>query len=284
MKESVSFWRRTAGLYLSAAPMDADDADTAAMPSDAIEPDASVLPAHGNRQQLYLLCEAIDLVVSAQGYNSPAVAPLLHALIGTVRLLRATPQGAAEQVSQEASEQEPTEPAKPAPEQAADVQPGGDSVTEPEQEPEATESEPPQEALSQRVVATERKVAALTDAVSRLVEHLERRRWTASPAERRGEVRLPGVDAAVFIDRQRYRVLDWSKSGFCIQVGEGELLGRRRFAFRFTLELLDETIEFQGFAIPMRREGTRFAARFVQLDRAVEDKLAQVVQRLAGGA
>lgn len=283
MRESVSFWRRTAGLYLSAAPIGSDDIEADTMSSDAVEPDMSVLPTNGNRQQLYLLCEAIDLVVSAQGYNSPAVPPLLHALIGMVRLLRAAPGATTEPASEATPERADAGPAQPEPGQT-EGQAGTNAEGADGAEPEAMDVAPAQEVLNRRVAATERKVAALTDAVSRLVEHLERRRWTASPAERRGEVRLPGVDAAVFIDRQRYRVLDWSRSGFCIQVGEAEMLGRRRFAFRFTLELLDETIEFQGFAIPMRRDGTRLAARFVQLDPAVEEKLAQVVQRLAGGA
>lgn len=288
MRDNVSFWRRTAGLYLSAAPMGPDDTATGAMSSDTVEPDASVLPVDANRQHLFLLCEAIELVVSAQGYNSPALPPLLHALIGIVRLLRVAPGAAADQVSETPPEQDvaapgPAESTPPQTEAKATAETEADAEDVAASAPGAEETVPAREELNRRVAATERKVAALTDAVSRLVDHLERRRWTASPAERRGEVRLPGVDAEVFIDRQRYRVLDWSKSGFCIQVGEGEMLGRRRFAFRFVLELLDETIEFQGFATPMRRDGTRLAARFVQLDPAVEEKLAQVVQRLAGG-
>lgn len=85
MRDSVSFWRRVAGLYLSAAPIGPDDFVDDAMSPETVHPDASALPAGGSRQQLFLLCEALDLVVSAQGYNSPAVPPLLHALIGTVR-------------------------------------------------------------------------------------------------------------------------------------------------------------------------------------------------------
>ena len=291
MKESVSFWRQAAGLYLSAAPIGADDAVADPMSSDTFDPDASVLPTGGNRQQLFLLCEAIDLVISAQGYNSPAVPPLLHALIGTVRLLRAAPGAAAEQVSEAPQEQareeaaapEPAEPAPEQPEQKETAEATAGAGATRASEPGAGETAPAQGELDRRIAATDRKVAALTDAVGRLIEHLERRRWTTSPAERRNEVRLPGLDAAVFIDRQRYRVLDWNKSGFCIMVAEGEMLGRRRFAFRFTLELLDETIEFQGLATPVRREGDRLAARFVQLDSAVEEKLSQVIRRLVGG-
>lgn len=298
MRDSVSFWRRVAGLYLSAAPIGPDDSIDDDMSPDTLHSDASGLPDEGNRQQLFQLCEALDLVISGQGYNSPAVPPLLHALIGTVRLLRAAPGAAAEQVSGVKPEAAgdvpaPDVSAEPAPEpepKMDEPEPEAPKAEAPatdgeaaDQTAETEEAVPAQEALHRRVAATERKVGALTDAVGRLVEHLERRRWTVSPAERRGEARLPGIDAAVYIDRQRYRVIDWSQSGFAIQVGEGELLGRRRFAFRFTLELLDETIEFQGYATPMRREGTRLAARFVQLDSTVEAKLAEVVRRLAGG-
>jgi len=296
MRDSVSFWRRVAGLYLSAAPIGPGDSIDDDMSPDTVHSDASGLPADGNRQQLFQLCEALDLVISGQGYNSPAVPPLLHALIGMVRLLRAAPGAAAERdsgVKQEATSEAtaPDASAAPAPELKVDEpEPEAPKAEKPavdaeaaDQTAETEEAAPAQADLSRRVAATERKVAALTDAVGRLVEHLERRRWTVSPAERRGEARLPGIDAAIYIDRQRYRVIDWSKSGFAIQVGEGELLGRRRFAFRFTLELLDETIEFQGYATPMRREGTRLAARFVQLDPTVEAKLAEVVRRLAGG-
>lgn len=275
MRDSVSFWRRVAGLQLSAAPMGAGDPGDGGTSPDELHPDASAFSAGHDRQQLFQLCEALDLVVSAQGYNSPAVPPLLHALIGTVRLLRAAPGAARGQA--------PVAEREPAGEAAAAERPAGAAREEPEPvAAPAAEAESGLEELGRRMEATERKVAALTDAVGRLVGHLERRRWTASPAERRAEVRLPGIDAAVYIDRQRYRVVDWSKSGFCIEVGEGELLGRRRFAFRFTLELLDETIEFQGHATPVRREGARLAAQFVRLDPAVEAKLAEVVRRLAG--
>ena len=244
-----------------------DPADGGVSPNGS-RADASGFPAGGNRQQLFLICEALDLVVSAQGYNSPAVPPLLHALIGAVRVLRAAP----------------TAPTEAAPDREPAATTGPRETEAPAPEPRVNQAPPAEVELNHRLAATERKVAALTDAVSRLVEHLERRRWSGLPGERRAEVRLPGIDAAVYIDRQRYRVVDWSKSGFCIQVGEGDLVGRRRLAFRFTLELLDETIEFQGYAMPVRREGNRLAARFVQLDAAVQRKLAEVVRRLAGEA
>jgi len=295
MRDSVSFWRRVAGLHLSAAPMSPDGSRDDAMSAGALHPEASAFSTGGDRQKLYLLCEAIDLVVSAQGYNSPAVPPLLHALIGAVRLLRATPVTGMDRPAPATTQEPPPvreEPAPPEPEPGVGPEPEvklepeakASAAAQPEKpEPETEEPASVEAELVRRIDATERKVVALTDAVSRLIEHLERRHWTASPAERRSEVRLPGVDAAVYVDRQRYRVIDWSKSGFCIQVGESELLGRRRFPFRFTLELLDETIEFQGFATPTRREGTRLAARFVHLDPAVEAKLAAVVRRLSGG-
>lgn len=283
MRDTVSYWRRVAGLYLSAAPVAPDDSLDSGASQGQANADGSALPEEGNRQQLYLLCEALDLVISAQGYNAPAVPPLLHALIGTVRLLRVAPGAAAAKAPVEKSASEAAEKDTTA-ERPEAQKPAVEEMTE-----EAAAEPGPEESasavagnLDRRLTATEHKLAALTDAVGRLVEHLERRQWTVSPVERRAEPRLPGVDAAIYIDRQRYRVIDWNTSGFCIQVGESELLGRRRFAFRFTLELLDETIEFQGHATPMRREGRRLAARFVQLDPAVEVKLTEVVRRLSG--
>jgi len=283
MRDTVSFWRRVAGLYLSAVPGDAGEPFVGQDPVGS-----STHPQEASRQELFQLCEALDLVISAQGYNSPAVPPLLHALIGTVRLLRVAPGG----MPAAAAAEEPA-PEQPAPESAVEEAESPETqapAVEEEAEGTVAELEAEETApvvtdeLDRRLSATEHKLAALTDAVGRLVDHLERRQWNVSPAERRSEPRLPGVDAAVYIDRQRYRVIDWNTSGFCIQVGEGELLGRRRLAFRFTLELLDETIEFQGYATPMRREGTRLAARFVQLDPAVEAKLTEVVRRLSGAA
>lgn len=285
MRDTVSYWHRVAGLYLSAAPVAPDDSTDPGVSQGSPNADVSPPPEEGSRRQLYLLCEALDLVISAQGYNAPAVPPLLHALIGTVRLLRVVPGATSAEAPVEKPAPEAAEEDTAAEPPQAEAPTVGENTEKVAAEPAPEEPAPVvTEDLDRRLTATEQKLAALTGAVGRLVEHLERRQWTVSPVERRTEPRLPGVDAAIYIDRQRYRVIDWNTSGFCIQVGESELLGRRRFEFRFTLELLDETIEFQGHATPMRREGRRLAARFVQLDPAVEVKLAEVVRRLSGAA
>jgi hypothetical protein len=52
-------------------------------------------------------------------------------------------------------------------------------------------------------------------------------------------------------------------------------------AAHFILELSDETIEFQGRAIPIRIERALLAAEFASLDAATATKLSEVATRLA---
>jgi hypothetical protein len=241
---------------------------------------------------MLLLGEALDLVTTRQGFKSPALVPLVTALIKRVRVLGSVAPGddarAGEPVQPVAEDETPSQPAAPA--------------SKPEREPEteqttvdagtgaeagdadvAAEAPSSQRGLEDQLATRDKKLAALTLAVGQLVNVLQRRSWSGG-IDRRDAPRVSGQDARVFINDRPYDVINWSTKGFLIKVRDVNRIGVRDFDFHFVLELSDETIEFQGRAKTVRIEGDTLAAQFEQLDKETNAKIAQIMTGLRGPA
>jgi hypothetical protein len=247
------------------------------------------------KQEVVLLGEALDLVTLAQGYGSPAVPLLLRALIRGVREMGAAPdvqgvQGTAppaNSAAQEApaNEQTAAAPRQGEPEKAAaetPAEPSGPAIETPADEAPQPAREPERYVvLEKQVKDADRKVSALTTAVGQLVEVLQRRTRDGGGVDRRGFPRVPGGNAKLNVRGNVYQVVNWSRSGFLIQIGESDRFSRGGFDYHFVLELPDETIQFQGRALPVRIERTLLAAEFAGLDEATANKMAEIAARLA---
>jgi len=287
MSGGEPLWRRVAGLYLSGVPLGGreDGASRAnPMPSDDGESEAVV------KQHVVQLGEALDLVTLAQGYGSPAVPLLLRALVRRVRQLgaanapaeapdaatesNAPPTAAADAVAKEPA----VEPGNAAPAEDP-VRPGPEAGAEPAM---ASEPEPDRyAALEQQFKDSDRKVAALTTALGQLVSVLQRRARDGGGIDRRGFPRVPGGNAKIYVRGNAYEVVNWSRSGFLIRIAETDRFSRGAFDFHFVLDLPDETIQFQGRALPARIERALLAAEFAALDDATGKRIADIAARLA---
>jgi hypothetical protein len=254
------------------------------MPSDDGESEAVV------KQHVVQLGEALDLVTLAQGYGSPAVPLLLRALVRRVRQLgaanapaeapdaatesNAPPTAAADAVAKEPA----VEPGNAAPAEDP-VRPGPEAGAEPAM---ASEPEPDRyAALEQQFKDSDRKVAALTTALGQLVSVLQRRARDGGGIDRRGFPRVPGGNAKIYVRGNAYEVVNWSRSGFLIRIAETDRFSRGAFDFHFVLDLPDETIQFQGRALPARIERALLAAEFAALDDATGKRIADIAARLA---
>ncbi|MGH6619840.1 MAG: hypothetical protein ACREF6_09870 [Alphaproteobacteria bacterium] len=313
MSGGEPLWRRVAGLYLSGVPL----GDREPMSTRLGAPAGGVADAGaGAKQEVVLLGEALDLVTLAQGYGSPAVPLLLRALIRGVREMGAAsgiPAGntagnspgnshAADLPGVAAAESSPA-PAEtdvPAAKAAGPAKSGDEapiaaataavgegtaeerpeSRVEPER-PEPSERPDSDDAMEKRFQDADRKVSALTTAVGQLVEVLGRRARDGGGVDRRGFPRVPGGNAKLFVHGNAFQVVNWSKSGFLIRISEADRFSRGGFDFHFVLELPDETIQFQGRALPVRIERALLAAEFAALDEATGKKMAEIAARLA---
>lgn len=240
------------------------------------------------RKDLVLLGDALDLITLSQGYHSPAVPPLLRTLIRDVRKLgkpeesdvqpgEAGTEAVADPESADTGEEEQdVSPPKP-------EEPGAGSGTKADVEAEPGPDEI--SALQTRVQSADDKLAALTGAVGQLIEVLQRNAVSGArgTADRRQSFRVPGVNAKIFVRDREFEVVNWSKSGFLIKVGDSDRFSRRGFDFHFVLELPDEVIEFQGRATPVRIERETLAAEFAGLDEATAEKMAAVADALGAG-
>jgi hypothetical protein len=292
MSGGEPLWRRVAGLYLSGIPLDGREpmstrlnGPAAAVPGGAANP----------KRDVVLLGEALDLVTLAQGYGSPAVPLLLRALIRGVRDLGAEAADVQEPGRTTAGENAPAQPpeapaaaaeAPSAPADAAPASAAGEAAetsegtrpqprSEPEPEPERYRT------LEKQVEDSDRKVAALTTAVGQLVDALQRRARNGGGVDRRGFPRVPGGSAKLNVRGVAYQVVNWSRSGFLIRIGESDRFSRGGFDYHFVLDLPDETVQFQGRAVPVRIERTLLAAEFAGLDEATGNKMAEIASRLA---
>jgi len=234
------------------------------------------------RKDLVLLGDALDLITLSQGYQSPAVPPLLRTLIRDVRKL---------EDSQEPETATDTDPAPSnsteADQDAPARQPVSDVETEDAATPETEDAPDSDEisALQDRVRSADDKLAALTAAVGQLIEVLQRNAVSGvrGGADRRQSFRVPGVNAKVIVRDRQYEVVNWSKSGFLIKAGDTDRFSRRGFDFHFVLELPDEVIEFQGRATPVRVERETLAAEFSDLDEATAEKMGAIADALGAG-
>ncbi|MPY75306.1 MAG: hypothetical protein GEU87_13700 [Alphaproteobacteria bacterium] len=158
-----------------------------------------------------------------------------------------------------------------------------ESRVEPERpEPSERPERPgPDDVMEKRFQDADRKVSALTTAVGQLVEVLGRRARDGGGVDRRGFPRVPGGNAKLFVHGNAFQVVNWSRSGFLIRIAEADRFSRGGFDFHFVLELPDETIQFQGRALPVRIERTLLAAEFAALDEATGKKMAEIAARLA---
>jgi hypothetical protein len=287
MSGGEPLWRRVAGLYLSGVPLGGREDGSSRvnpMPGDVAESEAVV------KQHVVQLGEALDLVTLAQGYGSPAVPLLLRALVRHVREL-----GAAFDVAKDAA----AAPESDAPPAAAkntvaeepvaekvDASPVENAVRpEPEATPAPTsapEAGPDRyAALEQQFKDSDRKVGALTTALGQLVTVLQRRTRDGGGIDRRGFPRVPGGNAKIYVRGNAYEVVNWSRSGFLIRIADADRFSRGAFDFHFVLDLPDETIQFQGRALPVRIERTLLAAEFAALDDATGKRMAEIAARLA---
>lgn len=302
MSGGEPLWRRVAGLYLSGVPL-GDREPMSTRPSAPVGGAADA--GAGAKQEVVLLGEALDLVTLAQGYGSPAVPLLLRALIRGVRELGApsgnspvrshatAPQGRAEteRAPTPAEQDDPSAkaagPAKADDEAPSVAQPAAVAESAAEEgpvkpvEPERPEPSEHYEAMEKRFQDADRKVSALTAAVGQLVEVLRRRARDGGGVDRRGFPRVPGGNAKLFVHGNAYQVVNWSRSGFLIRIAEADRFSRGGFDFHFVLELPDETIQFQGRALPARIERTLLAAEFAALDEATGNRMAEIAARLA---
>lgn len=311
MSGGEPLWRRVAGLYLSGVPLgDREPMSTRLGAPAGGGADAGT----GAKQEVVLLGEALDLVTLAQGYGSPAVPLLLRALIRGVREMGAAsgipagnstgnstgnspgnshavhlPGGAAAESSPAPAEKDDQAAKAAGPAKAEDEAPitaATEAVGEgaAEERPESrVEPERPElyEAMEKRSQDADRKVSALTTAVGQLVEVLGRRARDGGGVDRRGFPRVPGGNAKLFVHGNAFQVVNWSRSGFLIRIAEADRFSRGGFDFHFVLELPDETIQFQGRALPVRIERTLLAAEFAALDEATGKKMAEIAARLA---
>jgi len=276
MSGGEPLWRRVAGLYLSGIPNGERDRMSTRLNAAARAAEVATDP----KQEIVLLGEALDLITLAQGYTSPAVPMLLRALIRAVRQFGGVPgtEAGAETAPPAAAEKAEETP-QPAAETAA--APAPEPVSEaPAPAPEAKNGER-YAVLEERFQETDRKVAALTAAVGQLVDVLQRRVRDGGGVDRRTSPRIPGGNARLYVRGTAYPVVNWSPGGFLIRIAEADRFGRGGFHFHFILELSDETIEFQGRAIPVRIERALLAAEFAGLDAATATKLSEVATRLA---
>ena len=290
MSGGEPLWRRVAGLYLSGVP--SDGAEAISKPASDAAPTA--VNDDDPQHLIITLGEALDLVILAQGYTSPAVPILLRALIRAIRQVSEEKARAAErEMEPEVSGVE--EPSDETPEAATaepDAAGTGDKAaaeaveeTGPQDEREAATGAPEEESpteIEQRLSETDQKVATLTTAVGQLIDVLQRRARNGGGVDRRASPRIPGGSAKIFIHDHPYEVLNWSAGGFLIRISESDRFTRGRLDFYFVLELPDETIEFQGRARPVRIERTTLAAEFVGLDDATAAKIGEIAARLAG--
>ena len=280
MSGGEPLWRRVAGLYLSGVPLDGPEPMSARLDGPAPAPEAG----SDTKQEVVLLGEALDLVTLAQGYGSPAVPLLLRALIRGVREMgaksaaqqqpSAEAPNAAEEKRPAAAETEPAAAEAPA---APPAEPAAETGEKAGARPEETK---PYEPLEKQVSDADRKVTALTAAVGQLVEVLQRRTRNGAGVDRRGFPRVPGGNAKLGVCGNSYQVVNWSRGGFLIRIDESDRFSRGGFDFHFLLELPDESIQFQGRALPVRIERTQLAAEFVGLDEATGNKLAEIAARL----
>ncbi len=238
---------------------------------------------------MLLLGEALDLVTSRQGFKSPALVPLVSALITRVRVLRSSAPGGdgeAAEPARSATENGPSEPA-PAVESEPEAGPGTARKTADANHGMAaggTEAAPSSHhGLEEQLATRDKKLASLTQAVGQLVNVLQRRSWSGG-IDRRDALRVSGQDARVFINDRPYDVINWSTKGFLIKVRDANRIGMREFEFHFMLELPDETIEFQGRAKTVRIEGDGLAAQFEKLDDATNAKITKIMADLRGPA
>jgi hypothetical protein len=282
MSGGEPLWRRVAGLYLSGVPIDGRER-MSTRSAAATGPEAVITDP---KQEIVLLGEALDLVTLAQGYASPAVPMLLRALIRAVRHLAPAPS---EDVTAETAAAGPeaseTVPAEETPPQAAaeateTAAPPSEPVMEDIVAP-APEDAERYAALEKKFTETDQKMTALTAAVGKLVDVLQRRTREGGGVERRTSPRVPGGNAKLYVRGATYQVVNWSRSGFLIRIAETDRFGRGPFDFHFVLELSDETIEFQGRALPVRIERTLLAAEFAALDAATANRLTEVAAQLA---
>ncbi len=251
----------------------------------------------GPQREMLLLGEALDLVTTRQGFKSPALVPLVTALIKRVRELGpASPGAGAQDRSAEAGvpDQAVTEdevPPKPAvaPEIEREIEPESpQNTTDAKQDmaagrAEAADALSSQRLLQDQLATRDKKLAALTSAVGQLVDVLQRRSWSGG-IDRRDALRVSGQDARVFINDRPYDVINWSSKGFLIKVRDINRIGMRDFDFHFVLELSDETIEFQGRAKTVRIEGDKLAAQFEKLDSETDAKITKIMTGLRGPA
>ena len=290
MSESDSFWRKEEGSRLSGA----SSAEGGHAADDGARPPNGPGDDRKRRRDLVTLGDAIDLITGAQGFGSPAVPPLVRAMIEDVRKLGA----AAETVAGDAAaEAEPAAsrmagtPETPDDEGVAEADIPGFLKAAPSKEAEGTREERPADGaaarvteVEERIAATDVKVAALTTAVGQLVSVLQQRMESDRTAERRAARRASGQNAKVFVNERSYEVLNWSNTGFLIRIGDMDRFSRRGFDVRFVLDLPDETIELQGRAAPIRIERDTLAAEFSDLDAVTAARMAEVAEHLTGAA
>lgn len=258
---------------------------------------AGAEPVSGDRllrKDLVLLGDALDLITMSQGYQSPAVPPLLRTLIRDVRKLEdpeeteaATGEAATPTVADPdpaLSTEQDQDASSPEPDEAktdTGAEVGNNATADVEAGPKPEDIF----ALQDRVQSTDEKLATLTGAVGQLIEVLQRNAVSGARggSDRRHTFRVPGVNAKIFVRDRQYEVVNWSKSGFLIKVGDADRFSRRGFDFHFVLELPDEVIEFQGRATPVRIERETLAAEFADLDEATAEKMAAVADALGAG-
>ncbi len=247
---------------------------------------------------MLLLGEALDLVTTRQGFKSPALVPLVTALIKRVREIgpassdagardggpeagvpdQAATEGEAPSKPAVASETE-TESESASPPNSTDAKHGADAGSV----ETAADTPLSQQVLQDQLATRDKKLAALTSAVGQLVHVLQRRSWSGG-IDRRDAPRVSGQDARVFINDRPYDVINWSSKGFLIKARDVNRIGIRDFDFHFVLELSDETIEFQGRAKTVRIEGDKLAAQFEKLDSETDAKITKIMASLRGPA
>ncbi|MCG8547128.1 MAG: hypothetical protein MJE12_23270 [Alphaproteobacteria bacterium] len=271
MSGRESLWRRTAGLYLSSAPDAGDSGAAAELPADM----------GATKHDVVLLGEALDLVTLSQGYKTPALPPLLRALIRDIKVLRTAVEGAATPEAEAAASETPAEASATDDAAEAAAAPAAEE-TEKSAAAEEAGDEARRSALETRVAATDQKLAALTGAVGQLVDLLQRRGPAAGAVDRRAAPRVSGQNAKIYVHDRGYDVVNWNKNGFLIRIGEADRFSRSGFDCHFVLELPDESVEFQSRAVPVRIERATLAAEFRGLDEASEEKLTQVIEQLIG--
>ena len=249
-----SIWRRLFGGPSSSSPHAPKDEEMSPQ-SPAEDRDMRNDWLNSSFQDLVLLAEGLDFIVTVQGPGSPSVTPIVKEIVQKARYLAAQEGKSLTALVGSMREQE----ARP--------YRGFQGRAEARHQP--------------RLKEIEHKLNKLSAAVEEIVRYLECMNQPARKAARRTEPRVENEPAEVVVDSQRYNVANWSKHGLLFSVPDGKWRNHNAFDFRFVLKSDSNPLTFNGRGQPVRVANDTVAAKFSYVEPSVEEKVDRVIKRLS---